>query len=393
MTLAPRHLRIEQRGRVLQVLLDNPPANFLTTAVMQELADLLDDLEQRQDIGAVILSGAADGVFLTHFDVDEIERAVAPITFSMPAWLTRLLLESESLLRHLPGARRLLRHTLLAGVADMNLFHEVTAHMRRMDKVFIAAINGLALGGGCELALACDLRLMAEDDQVERFLGQPEVLIGLIPGGGGTQMLARSLGVAKALELCLEGQLLEPRQALALGLVNGLAPAEELLEAADALAQRLSRRSPQAVHLIKHSIYQAASRDWTEGMASEKAGFLSAASQGNTRRAMREYIERVRTITREERPFRRADFDDLTEGNPSTWPTGDLHDCLLFPGFRHALADPEHSPDGRRLPAVLRPGPGHAAPAARPVAARLRRRAPAAPPGSLGRPARRRTAL
>ncbi|MGP3626107.1 enoyl-CoA hydratase/isomerase family protein [Pseudomonas aeruginosa] len=315
MTLAPRHLRIEQRGRVLQVLLDNPPANFLTTAVMQELADLLDDLEQRQDIGAVILSGAADGVFLTHFDVDEIERAVAPITFSMPAWLTRLLLESESLLRHLPGARKLLRRTLLAGVVDMNLFHEVTAHMRRMDKVFIAAINGLALGGGCELALACDLRLMAEDDQVERFLGQPEVLIGLIPGGGGTQMLARSLGVARALELCLEGQLLEPRQALALGLVNGLAPAEELLEAADALAQRLSRRSPQAVHLIKRSIYQAASRDWTEGMASEKAGFLSAASQGNTRRAMREYIERGRTITREERPFRRADFDDLTEGN------------------------------------------------------------------------------
>lgn len=315
MTLAPRHLRIEQRGRVLQVLLDNPPANFLTTAVMQELADLLEDLEQRQDIGAVILSGAADGVFLTHFDVDEIERAVAPITFSMPAWLTRLLLESESLLRHLPGARKLLRRTLLAGVADMNLFHEVTAHMRRMDKVFIAAINGLALGGDCELALACDLRLMAEDDQVERFLGQPEVLIGLIPGGGGTQMLARSLGVARALELCLEGQLLEPRQALALGLVNGLAPAEELLEAADALAQRLSRRSPQAVRLIKRSIYQAASRDWTEGMASEKAGFLSAASQGNTRRAMREYIERVRTITREERPFRRADFDDLTEGN------------------------------------------------------------------------------
>lgn len=315
MTLAPRHLRIEQRGRVLQVLLDNPPANFLTTAVMQELADLLEDLEQRQDIGAVILSGAADGVFLTHFDVDEIERAVAPITFSMPAWLTRLLLESESLLRHLPGARKLLRRTLLAGVADMNLFHEVTAHMRRMDKVFIAAINGLALGGGCELALACDLRLMAEDDQVERVLGQPEVLIGLIPGGGGTQMLARSLGVARALELCLEGQLLEPRQALALGLVNGLAPAEELLEAADALAQRLSRRSPQAVRLIKRSIYQAASRDWTEGMASEKAGFLSAASQGNTRRAMREYIERVRTITREERPFRRADFDDLTEGN------------------------------------------------------------------------------
>ncbi|MGV8604602.1 hypothetical protein, partial [Pseudomonas aeruginosa] len=127
MTLAPRHLRIEQRERVLQVLLDNPPANFPTTAVMQKLADLLEDLEQRQDIGAVILSGPADGVFLTHFDVDVIERPLAPITFSMPAWLTRLLLESDSLLRHLPGARELLRRTLLAAVADMKRFHQVTA--------------------------------------------------------------------------------------------------------------------------------------------------------------------------------------------------------------------------------------------------------------------------
>ncbi|MGA4814665.1 hypothetical protein ACPA9J_01490 [Pseudomonas aeruginosa] len=78
--------------------------------MMQELADLLEDLEQRQDIGAVILSGAADGVFLTHFDVDEIERAVAPITFSMPAWLTRLLLESESLLRHAQGEEAAAAH-------------------------------------------------------------------------------------------------------------------------------------------------------------------------------------------------------------------------------------------------------------------------------------------
>ncbi len=232
----------------------------------------------------------------------------------MPAWLTRLLLESESLLRHLPGARKLLRRTLLAGVADMNLFHEVTAHMRRMDKVFIAAINGLALGGGCELALACDLRLMAEDDQVERFLGQPEVLIGLIPGGGGTQMLARSLGVARALELCLEGQLLEPRQALALGLVNGLAPAEELLEAADALAQRLSRRSPQAVRLIKLFDLPGGFPRLDGGHGQRKAGFLSAASQGNTCRAMREYIERC-APSPGRAPFRRADFDDLTEGN------------------------------------------------------------------------------
>lgn len=178
---------------------------------MQELAGLLDDLEQCQDIGAVALSGATGGISLTHSGVDEIERAITSITFSMSAWLAHLLLESENLLCHLPRARKLLRYTLLAGVAGMSLFHEVAAHIRRMDRVLITVISGPAPGGGCELALACDLYLMAKDDQVKRFLGQPEVPVGLVPGGDGTQILAHSLGIVEILELCLEGQLLKPR--------------------------------------------------------------------------------------------------------------------------------------------------------------------------------------
>ena len=230
----------------------------------------------------------------------------------MPAWLTRLLLESESLLRHLPGARKPLRRTLLAGVADMNLFHEVTAHMRRMDKVFIAAINGLALGGGCELALACDLRLMAEDDQVERFLGQPEVLIGLIPGGGGTQM-ARSLGVARARSCAWKGNCWSRARPLRW-------PGQRAGASGGATGSR--RRAGAPVPALTASGAPDQAFDLPGGFprldgghGQRKGRLPSAASQGNTRRAMREYIERVRTIVREERPFRRADFDDLTEGN------------------------------------------------------------------------------
>ncbi|MBO8350630.1 hypothetical protein ID032_33595 [Pseudomonas aeruginosa] len=125
-------------------------------------------------------------------------------------------------------------------------------------------------------------------------------------------MLARSLGVARAWSCAWKGNCWRaPGPCGAWS--TGWRQREELLEAADALAQRLSRRSPQAVRLIKRSIYQAAPATGRRAWPAKKAG--SPPPQGNTRRAMREYIERVRTITREERPFRREDFDDLTEGN------------------------------------------------------------------------------
>ncbi len=308
-------LKTSQQGRVLTIRLDNPPMNFLTSGMMSALDALLRDLESRRDIGAVIITGAVDGVFLTHFDVDEIESAVASIPFSFSPGLAGALTRTEAALDHVPGARRLLRHSPMGGVADMNLFHEVTARMRAMDKVFIAAINGRAMGGGCELALACDLRIMIEGDEESGVLiGQPEILIGLIPGGGGTQMLARSLGVARALEHCLEGRPLTPAQALEIGMVNKVVAAQDLMPEAAALAERMARRSPQAVLAIKQAVYQAAAQSWDDGMAFEKGAFLSMASQANTRQAMQDYVARVRGIIASGRPMGLEDFQELMAG-------------------------------------------------------------------------------
>ena len=315
MTTSSPLLQLSQHGRVLVVRLNNPPVNFLTSAMMAALNTLLIEVESRHDLGAVVLTGAVDGVFLTHFDVDEIEAAVASIPFPVPTGMATALTRAESALERVPGARRLLKATALGGVVDMNVFHEVTARMRAMNKVFVAAINGRAMGGGCELALACDLRLMVDGDTDSGFLmGQPEILLGLIPGGGGTQMLTRSLGVARALEHCLEGRPLTAAQALELGMINRVVAVERLMPEALALAERMARRSPQAVQAIKQAIYQAASGSWDGGMAFEKNAFLSTASQANTRRAMQLYVERVRSNLAAGRQMTLDDFSDLIAG-------------------------------------------------------------------------------
>lgn len=142
--------------------------------------------------------------------------------------------------------------------------------------------NGRAFGGGCELALACDFRFMV-DTPAEGIpgeargsgLGQPEITLGLIPGGGGTQMLARMLGPAKALEICLEKTLLTAEEARDLGLVNALYSRKELMPKTFEFAERMARRAPAAVAAIKDSVYEGASRPIMQGMRRENGNFGS----------------------------------------------------------------------------------------------------------------------
>lgn len=309
------HLQLEQHERVLVVRLGNPPLNFLTSAMMQELELLLDQLEAHDGVGAVILTSALPGVFLTHFDVDEIKAMATGMPAAFPAGITRAVARTEAALSHVPGARKLLASTPAAGVSSMNLFHEVCARMRAMNKVFIAAINGRAMGGGCELTLACDLRLMADGTlESGAIIGQPEIYIGLIPGGGGTQMLTRALGTARALELCLEGSLLTPKEALAIGLVNRVVPAEKLMDEAMTMAMRLARRSPDAIHAIKRAVYEAASMPLAVGLEIEKSEFMSVATQEDTRHAMATYADFVSGIVAEGRDIGIEDFARWIDG-------------------------------------------------------------------------------
>src|SRR5262249_45117671 len=144
---------------------------------------------------------------------------------------------------------------------------EVQAALETMEKPVIAAINGYALGGGAELALACDIRVMARGEEI----GFPEIRLGIFPGAGGTQRLTRLLGPARALRLMMEGRRLTADEALALGLVDELVPPDGLARAARDLAERLAAGPTRAIGLLKRCVYQGHGRSLDQGLALEAA--------------------------------------------------------------------------------------------------------------------------
>ncbi|MFE4457368.1 enoyl-CoA hydratase/isomerase family protein [Nocardia tengchongensis] len=217
----------------------------------------------------------------------------APVALN-PRTASAALLASR-IADRVPGAAAGLAQAGAGGVANLRRYHEVCAIMRESSTVFVAALNGRALGGGCELALACDIRLMAEGPFE---IGQPEILVGIIPGGGGTQMLTRVVGTARALELCLEGAPITPQQARDIGLVHRLVPPEDLLREAQSTAARLAKRSPTAVAAIKHAVYEGGSTSLEKGLRIEQAQFLTAASTPSAQHAMATYLADIEeTIT------------------------------------------------------------------------------------------------
>jgi enoyl-CoA hydratase/carnithine racemase len=290
--MAPQ-VHTERRGRVLVVRLDNPPRNFMTTRMVGELDELTRDLEPDDSIGAVVITGASENVFITHFDVEEIVRGSEGIRTTISSSQAGGSLRAIGAVQRVPGGRSLLTRTPMAGVLALRQIHELFLRMNRLDKVFIAAVNGLALGGGCELALACDVRIMAIGDH---RIGLPEMTLGIIPGAGGTQRLSRTIGPGRALEMMLEGRTLTPEEAAEVGLVHRIIAADALLDEALGTAERLARRSPVATAALKRAVYEGASRPLPEGLHIERAGFLAASSTAAARRAMRAYADEVERL-------------------------------------------------------------------------------------------------
>ena len=203
------HVRTERDGRVMTVTLDSPPRNFMNGPMVRELDDLTRELESDRSIEAVVLTSSADGIFIMHYDVAEIAAGAEQSPRVSPP-LVGGTLRAIGAVARIPGAEDALGRTPVAGVVELRRIHDVFLRMQRMDKVFVAAINGMATGGGCELTLACDLRYMADGDFL---IGLPEMSLGIIPGAGGTQRMARTLGPAKAMELILEARPLPPSEA------------------------------------------------------------------------------------------------------------------------------------------------------------------------------------
>src|SRR5215208_5919174 len=280
----------ERAGRVLWVRFDNPPLNFMNRTMVAELDGLYDSVEDDPSVGAVVLTGKPEGLFITHYDVEEILAGSEGVGRTVSAGVAGASLQTVAGLARIPGARQALRRTPAAGMIELRRLHDAFLRMHRMDKVFIAALNGPALGGACELSLACDIRYMAEG---ARGIGQPEMLLGFPPGGGGTQRLARAVGTARALEMILEGRPLAPGEAQEVGLVHRVIADAELIQEATDCAQRLARRAPFSIAAAKQAVLGGSVGPLADGFARERKWFLSSVSQPAAIRAMEAYVERL----------------------------------------------------------------------------------------------------
>ncbi|WP_107656749.1 enoyl-CoA hydratase/isomerase family protein [Nocardia suismassiliense] len=284
-------------GRVLTARVVAPPLNFATPEFVRDLDLLTAAVDADDTVGAVVLTGGLPGRFLTHADPRALTGMIELPHPFVPARVAAPFLRFGDVAMRLPGAARLAERFgggLGVGLVWGHRWKKTTLRMNRSGVVYLAAINGPALGGGHEIALACDLRYAADAEHVK--LGQIETLANLIPGGGGTQRLSRLLGAAKAIEVTLEGAPLSVREGYRLGLVHRLVPEDQLLAETQVTAARLATRNPVAVAEAKRAIYFGTDKSLSRGLDREQAGFISAgttAAAGRTTTAFLEDLERL----------------------------------------------------------------------------------------------------
>jgi enoyl-CoA hydratase len=276
-------LETERRGRVLVVRVDNPPHNFMTAEMVRQLQEVVRSLRGDRSIGAVVITGKPEGLYITHYDVGEILASVKRAGIAAPPWLTAIILRIAGAVRKVPGLRDLGERTLLAAVFELYRIHDLFLEMNRSDKVFIAAINGPATGGGCETSLACDIRLMADTDIA---IGLPEMTIDFNPGAGGTQRLPRLVGVGRAMQMMLEGRTLSPREALNVGLVQAVVPPDQVKDAAIRTGERLAKRSPLAIRSLKRAVYEGATLPLHRGLGVERKWFMVSSAGSSSQEKM-----------------------------------------------------------------------------------------------------------
>ncbi|MGE0545489.1 MAG: enoyl-CoA hydratase/isomerase family protein [Kofleriaceae bacterium] len=249
-------VKVSIDGPIAMVTVSREPAlNALSTTVISELTHVAGELEISADVRVVVLTGAGDKAFVAGADIAEM--------IDMTPVQARAFSEMGGAL----------------GEA-----------IETSEKPWIAAVNGFALGGGCELALACDF-IHASD---AAKLGQPEVKLGVIPGFGGTQRLARRVGIAKAKELCMTGDTINAAEALRIGLVDAVWPHGELLAKVRELAARIAANGPLAVAEVKRLIQQGQSSSLEHAIALEQRSFGLLFQTADQREGMSAFLAKPR---------------------------------------------------------------------------------------------------
>jgi enoyl-CoA hydratase len=244
----------ERRDAVALVTIDNPPMNALSSALLEELEAEIDTLDADDAVRIVVLRGAGERAFVAGADIKEF-----------PA-----LRESASE----GGSAR--------GIQKLG---------HRMDAArtpFVAAIRGFCLGGGLELAMCCDVRVCTDD----ATLGQPEIKLGLIPGGGGTQRLPRLVGAGRAMFLNLTGDFVDAETAYAWGLVDKVVPVAELEDVALAIAGRIASQSPHAVAVLRELARTTRDLPLEEGLRREAEGFARCLRSEDGAEGVAAFIEK-----------------------------------------------------------------------------------------------------
>ena len=225
----------------------------MNTALLEELLATLKDLGADETCGVIVLTGAGDRSFIAGADIKEMDGK-----------------------------------TPLEARAYSELGQEIAHMLEVMRKPTIAAVNGYALGGGCELALACDIRLCSENAQ----FGQPEINLGIIPGWGGTQRLARATNIGYAKELILSGRMVDSDEAFERGLVQHVYPLEELMPRTMELAQQMATKSPVALYYAKESTNRALHGDIGGNLVHEADLYSLMFSTDDAKEGLRAFVEK-----------------------------------------------------------------------------------------------------
>ena len=248
------NVRTENRDGILVVTIDRPKVlNALNAQTVEEIYQAFAAARGDDAVKAVIVSGGGEKAFVAGADINELAQKT-PIT----------------------------------GKETSERGQFIFSFIERFPKPVIAAINGFALGGGCELALACHIRIASEKAQI----GLPEVSLGIIPGYGGTQRMARLLGKGRALELICTGERVSAGEAERIGLVNRVVPAEQLMAVAEELARKIMTRGPLAVRAAIEAVMQGSDMPFEQGQFLEATLFGLLCASEDTKEGMRAFIEK-----------------------------------------------------------------------------------------------------
>lgn len=280
------HLLIEDRGAVQVVRIDGGPHGLFGPAMSQELEEYVDRVDRDPNVHAVVFTGVHPERFISHADVRWLqeEGAAGPSLGRRAASAVLRMARSANRARALEPV---IRRTPLWGAVQLDRMHATLLRMNSSGVIFVAALNGSALGGGAEIAWACDLRVIADGDF---FIGQPEVLVGLNPGAGGTQRLTRLIGTHRSLVAILEGKPFTPAEALANGAVDEIVPPQDLVSRATEIAEHLGSRSKETVAAIKRSVYFGGSMSLTDGLHIESTEFLGTMQSKDAQDLMTDYV-------------------------------------------------------------------------------------------------------